>query len=114
MRNPTAESCSCLITTQVEECCKSLHKVVTFDQDVKHKLEECDCHHHQEDMFGMSGTMWERELQLPADKFVKLTCCELEQHPDLAVGLGKFKKNLFMMKFDCMSNLCKECGTERN
>lgn len=106
--SPVMQSCVDIHTSSVQHYMRALHKTIRNRPIIKSALENCNCEQHKI----AKNLHWQTYLNKRVEDLVEVSCCPKLPHPELACGVGSSIRTPKFLRWDCVNNLCNECGVE--
>lgn len=112
--------CPCVSSSVLQSCVdipmsKTMHymrvlrKVIRKRPEIKEALDNCQHEQHKQD----TNDQWQTYLASRADDLIEYSCCGHTAHPHLKYGAGSSMRIPKLLRWDCVNNICEECGIER-
>jgi len=83
---------------------RAVGKFIRKRKVIQDEIELCKCGKHN----------WHKYLHGCIEDFVESTCCEKMEHPQLSYGAGSSARIPKLVKWNCVKNVCTDCGIENN
>ena len=107
---PKMQSCVDITTSSVNHYMKALQRYISANRHIREKLHDCNCEQHQS---SLTSHQWQSLLNGTVENLVEATCCPRISHEHLKYGAGSGARTPKLLKWNCVKNLCEECGIEK-